>query len=463
MLGDPKMAATSADGAADAEGSPSSQPPPPYPGPPGLGDHFKLKHIDFMPVCLDEGGFLSHPKYDRFDGCIELANQWLIENPQVEVKSCESLEVRAKGSKVNTDLATYYEYGKARSFFVRGLRVWYGPRLDLPAGTLPQQIGYLNVVPGSTNTGGVFQFPDFEPFGQTINRLNGLLKETPIPGRILNLETRDMKYHGTWTHQGVDPDRSCWTQSGETTTMYLFVIRVFYLLGPPVPEEIGVADFVPEMISPPQGIFSNPQFENFPSVMTKARSWAEGHLRTVRLINIQSFDVKVHRSKFTGAVTIDSQRASHIEHGKHTTAFIRIIRLVYGRLRGSLDLPPPLPMVLSVKTFVPAIICRGGSWGIPQYESLRDTIKRAQVWLSLTGVNVVSAETISIRMHYGRISDEGADTTLTYHRTDHGSYFLTAFRIYIDGVYEEPSPDLLPPPPDESEFSMDDFGCCNVM
>ncbi|XP_066293714.1 uncharacterized protein [Branchiostoma lanceolatum] len=423
MLGDPKMAATDADGAADTEGSPSSQPPPPYPGPPGLGDHFKLKHMDFMPVCLDEGGFLSHPKYDRFDGCIELANQWLLENPEVDVKSCESLEVRAKGSK----------------------------------------IGYLNVVPGSTNTGGVFQFPDFEPFGQTINRLNGLLKETPIPGRILNLETRDMKYHGTWTHQGVDPDRSCWTQSGETTTMYLFVIRVFYLLGPPVPEEIGVADFVPEMISPPQGIFSNPQFENFSSVMTKARSWAESHLRTVRLINIQSFDVKVHRSKFTGAVTIDSQRASHIEHGKHTTAFIRIIRLVYGRLRGSLDLPPPLPMVLSVKTFVPAIICRGGSWGIPQYESLRDTIKRAQVWLSLTGVNIVSAETISIRMHYGRISDEGAETTLTYHRTDHGSYFLTAFRIYIDGVYEEPSPDLLPPPPDESEFSMDDFGCCNVM
>ena len=45
-----------------------------------------------------------------------------------------------------------------------------------------QQIGHMNIVPICTDPGGVFTSPKFEPFGDTLDRLNQILKSRPLQG-----------------------------------------------------------------------------------------------------------------------------------------------------------------------------------------------------------------------------------------------------------------------------------------
>ena len=58
-----------------------------------------------------------------------------------------------------------------------------------------------------------------------------------LTGRILNVESQEMKFH-EWGG-GVDPDESCWVECVKFNLSFLVVIRVFYEVGPPSYEEIG--------------------------------------------------------------------------------------------------------------------------------------------------------------------------------------------------------------------------------
>ena len=49
------------------------------------------------------------------------ANNWLLANPTIWVKNCESLETRVRGGVTNTDASTSYDMQK-RNGFVRCLR-----------------------------------------------------------------------------------------------------------------------------------------------------------------------------------------------------------------------------------------------------------------------------------------------------------------------------------------------------
>ena len=55
-----------------------------------------------------------------------------------------------------------------------------------------------------------------------------------------------MKFH-EWG-VGVDPDESCWVESVKFNLSFLVVIRVFYELGPPACEEIGLFCSPPDCI-----------------------------------------------------------------------------------------------------------------------------------------------------------------------------------------------------------------------
>lgn len=65
----------------------------------------------------------------------------------------------------------------------------------------------------------------------------GLLYALLFVGKVLNVETQDMKFK-TWSNE-VDPDKSYWSEYGKETVFYLNVIRLFYESGPPAYEEIG--------------------------------------------------------------------------------------------------------------------------------------------------------------------------------------------------------------------------------
>ena len=58
-----------------------------------------------------------------------------------------------------------------------------------------------------------------------------MLMSNHFTGRIINIETQDMKFK-TWG-SGIDPDSCFWREYGEASTYFLNVIRIFYEFGPP--------------------------------------------------------------------------------------------------------------------------------------------------------------------------------------------------------------------------------------
>ncbi len=55
-------------------------------------------------------------------------------------------------------------------------------------------------------------------------------------GRIVNLETQEMRFK-EWG--GVDPNKSLWREYAEYDTYFLYILRIFYVLGPSVQEQLG--------------------------------------------------------------------------------------------------------------------------------------------------------------------------------------------------------------------------------
>ena len=57
-------------------------------------------------------------------------------------------------------------------------------------------------------------------------------------GRITNLETQEMRFK-RW--EGVmAPDNSLWRECNLEDTYFLFVLRIFYIKGPSVAEQLGI-------------------------------------------------------------------------------------------------------------------------------------------------------------------------------------------------------------------------------
>ncbi|XP_077866698.1 uncharacterized protein LOC144355156, partial [Saccoglossus kowalevskii] len=179
---------------------------------------------------------LSRPLEYLSNVLIERANQWLLSNPHIEVKQCESLEKKTHmGGTPNPNESVRMDR-RTIQYMVRGLRVWFAPRTtgDRPA----DQLGHINCVPACLRSGGFLHYPEFESIGETLSKFNGYLQQQPLPGYIVGVETQDIKYQNSWTDGCIDPDNSCWYESGKHHTLFLFVIRVFYIRGHPQYEEI---------------------------------------------------------------------------------------------------------------------------------------------------------------------------------------------------------------------------------
>ncbi|KAM7308233.1 uncharacterized protein ISCGN_011867 [Ixodes scapularis] len=217
---------------------------------------------------------------------VNRANEWLKENPTWEVKTCESVEFKTSSEVVNTERMTYYEYGEQSTRYVRSLRLWLVPRLD--QSRPPQQIEYRNLIPQQTGHAGLFGMPTFETLHELLERYNQQLRYQPMPGRVLAVETQEMKIP---SYSNFDPDRSYWSEYGGRNRHFLFVVRVFYELGSAGCEEIGVADFVPQCTTT-GGLFSFPRYEPFCNVIGRSAQWCSQQ-RSLRFCNAQSLEVKL--------------------------------------------------------------------------------------------------------------------------------------------------------------------------
>ena len=60
-----------------------------------------------------------------------------------------------------------------------------------------------------------------------------------ILGKMLNLDSLDMIHSEAWTSRCLDPDEGFFRERGKMSKLYITVLRLFYILGKPVKEELG--------------------------------------------------------------------------------------------------------------------------------------------------------------------------------------------------------------------------------
>ena len=86
-------------------------------GPPRCG------YVDFVPQPISLGGTFSLPTYPPFSALLGPANEWLAANPQQEVVSCESCEIKVeRNANVDNDKTFFFESAKIPTYFIRILR-----------------------------------------------------------------------------------------------------------------------------------------------------------------------------------------------------------------------------------------------------------------------------------------------------------------------------------------------------
>ncbi|CAG0901440.1 unnamed protein product [Darwinula stevensoni] len=343
--------------------------------------HSGLSYVDFIPERLEGGGFFS-----AFTVLMARGNEWLAKNADWEAVTCESMEFKTT-DRVQAEKMTYYESGERHTAYVRCLRLWVRRRnnLDEP----PQQVGYVNYVPEVMEQK-MFGSPKFLPLSCMVDRMNEVFRANPLPGKIITIETQEMKvdsYSGR-----LDPDRSYWVERGDAQKLLVFVIRIFFQTSFSRHEtgerqEIGLADFTP-ICEKPSGIFSHPKYESFSSMAGRMSSWCRDQ-SNIRITNIQSLEYKLKHGQ------LDTQRTWYTEHGGVNTYYVRILRVAFVRTK-EIHVPR---YTVTCRTFVPVQTKQGGIFRESEYESMSQTRDRIAAWMGLTGATLVGAETSAIRLN----------------------------------------------------------------
>lgn len=69
------------------------------------------------------------------------------------------------------------------------------------------------------------------------------------------------------------------------------------------------------------------------------------------------------------------------------------------------------------------------------------------------GADVINAETAALRLKSG-----GPENTFTYNAGESSYYFLFIVRLYLNGIFEEPPAEMLPPLPEPQKQV-----CCHIL
>ncbi len=81
---------------------------------------------------------------------------------------------------------------------------------------------------------------------------------------------------------------------------------------------------------------------------------------------------------------MDTQRSFFVESGRHTTRYLRILRVCFVRAYYGSPATHLRPPFLNYVTFEPVMLSSGGFIGIPMFETLAETMRRAMSWLNKT-------------------------------------------------------------------------------
>ncbi|RWS29280.1 hypothetical protein B4U80_00675 [Leptotrombidium deliense] len=83
---------------------------------------------DYVPKLIGGGGFFKKPEFEQFSDCIQRASEWLSENPELDLKNAQCLEVKIKSiSQIDTGIMSH---SADRGDYIRIFRMAYTKSTD---------------------------------------------------------------------------------------------------------------------------------------------------------------------------------------------------------------------------------------------------------------------------------------------------------------------------------------------
>ncbi|XP_055332059.1 uncharacterized protein LOC129584005 [Paramacrobiotus metropolitanus] len=400
-------------------------------------DSVGLVSYDFAPRCIQPDSLLHWPVFDHFHTVLESANTFLSINPGVHAVACETLHLRVEKDHIrDPDRSDYFQTGEILRPFVKGLRVWVQKRPENLRSPIPDQINYINFVPNIAKT----EAADKNPM-EIITEMNDWIKEHRIPGRIISIDTLQMR----GVEGEVNVDITSWKQdsAAHVKQSFLNFFRIFYVIDASYPvEEIGFMDFLPETLEG-VGIFSWPIVERLPEVVDHVSQWAKRLPPNVRLLNFQTI---LCRSDYK--MCLDPYKTYYWDEYFHVY-HRRLLRIGYAlTTEKSLPVVPVANMVTTV-LFAPGIV-RDPHWykWSGAYETQSTVKERMNAWIKLTQASVVGVETLAYKASTGAECSEGFNAMHTWNEKGrHGAkqeQYLICLRVYINGAPDEPKDFLWP-------------------
>nr|KAG5694558.1 hypothetical protein BaRGS_032503 [Batillaria attramentaria] len=388
---------------------------------------------------------------------MEQANQWLRSMPQFVAVKCETVEHKLNPTDYSLDPDTCFIHfsSHGKNIYLKALRVWLMPKKDseMPV----QQIAYITVLPDHTSgnltatlaslvTNAAMRvqpeylFPAFDNMATTMEKLNNHLQSKPLPGKILTVETVPFKVAESQSVDKLNTEATLWSESGKHSRMYLFGIRIFYVVGQPEFERIGHHDEVPECAQDPEGMGLRIKFAPFTKTVARAAVWLQDQ-HNMRAVNFQSIKLKAERPAGTGPYVFDPNVAGYNEAPSLVESrFVKFLRIFY--VKGQkVDVPDIYSSTnLTTRLFVPV------KRGTKSFETFSKTMQRVIQWLNATGTPVLGMETVkypvNVEAYEGTgVNEERVDQVVNSYS---GQYSLACVRLFFPRQFKEPPPEIVP-------------------
>lgn len=416
---------------------------------------WKLKYQDFLPRTLESFSADSWKTNESFQSLVSRANDWLRANPDVTVRTCQTvtwsshdlttLTTPCGGSGELMVLSRAFS-DNAATFYLRGLRLWLVPS---PVGA----------------TQSILRCVDFTPDKKTTNNFQRLLSVAntkidlqQIKGRVITLETVTVPLLGSTGKP--DSGLTRWTENVDDDVMSAFFLRLFYvtdsntsITGRPI-GELGFRDVVPQPLD-------NGCYEGFEDLVDRANVWLKEHKKDNIITNMQSVMV-LKEDEESGQSTLGSSCFFTLPgaNSDRPVDFFRILRVAFvsaSPKHSSLTANESTPRhrrgsssstsgsaaasaafsAFTYETFTPELVARYAATldvveradVIDRVETMNETFAKVIAFLQNSGtVEVLCAEVVFNPMQLYINSSEMDDPSMP-----DAIHFLYTIRVYLAG------------------------------
>lgn len=405
---------------------------------PSIPESSSPTFVDFTPLVSETPG-----QHENFRDLINRANTWILTAPGWDVSSVETFKQWIDNTEptCSTDKLIFYEKMKKQKSFFYGLRLWIARKTT---SGIAQEIDFKNLLPKQVTRRSSKNVPKvrMQNLKELLQDFQTTEESEPIPGKIISIQTLKINVPNIHTF-----DCNSLLHQEEPMYEYKFinVVRIFYNRQNPSNEQIGAMDFFP--LSDIK-LFGKDKRESVSQLTSRAfRAIGEELVNSnIRLLNMQTLEVENEKGK-----NIDTSLLAGREH-PNKSEHISFIRATYAKndnddqSTSSTSIPWSF---VSCKTFLPVVLPDSKSPLKLNVESLEKTKERFEAWLKATGAHVLCSETIYIRSNasqdYLSLEEANGCTPLGEYR------WVTAFRFYLAGQYEEPASSMLPTLPKYDE------------